>query len=380
MPKSIVTRMATCRQTGKPLPPNLYSDNKGRPNTYRYRREDGTWKVLRLPYARAVAAAKRANAQRGAVEGSLAGWVSEYRRWQIGHDPRLEKKRGWKERQRQLEKFAEQWDHINPRLLTVGTLSDWWDDLTYDQQHNRRSHFSGFFQWALGKGVVRQNPFSARDDVARLKEKAKPDKQRPALDWEAFWLIHEQAEAHIQIAMLISLATAMRAGDVVALRWDDIEDGYLRKTINKSVNQRGATAAAHLMWSLSEHPLLKRAIDEARARMVAKGWRSPYIVTRPRSRAKSLGRGLTDRHQCRTEHLSRGFKEARDKAEQWPADGPTFHEIRGLAISLLLNSGRDIAAVQRLAAHTSAAQTSAYAAGQAPHFMDMAGMVVDVAG
>jgi len=376
MSQSIVTRMATCRHTSKPLPPNLYSDNKGRPNTYRYRREDGTWKVLRLPYARAVAAAKRANAQRSAPEGSLSGWVSEYRRWQLDRDPAQEHKRGWRDRHQQLEAFAKHWGHLRPAQLTVATLSGWWDDLTYDQQHNRRSYFSGFFQWCLGKGVVRTNPFSHRDDVPHLIEKRKPAKQRAALSTEGFQAIYAEAEPHIQIAMMISLLTAMRVGDVVGLRWDDVQGNQLRRTISKSINQRGATAAAHLAWDLSEHQQLKQVIDRARE-LSLQHRRCPYIVSRPRSRSKTLAAGLSHRHQCKPEHISRGFKAARDATQLWAEDGPTFHEIRGLAITLLINSGRDLAAVQRLAAHTDPSITSGYTAGQAPHYMSMTGMVVD---
>jgi len=371
-----LSRMAYCKHTGKPLPHNLYNDPKGRPGVYRYRKPDGSFRLVRLPYAKAVEAARAANARRIAPEGSLPYWVAQYRQWCVDREPPIESRRGWSERQKQLEAWADDWQHVQPIALTVPTLADWWDALTYDQQHNRRAHFSAFCQWCMGKGVMHCNPFSARDDVARLMEKRKPMKQRGALSLEGFRAIHEAAPAHIQIAMRISLSTAMRAGDVVALRWDCIQDGYLCKTIAKSVGQRGATAAAHLKWWLDEHEALKQAIDEARE-LSMKHRRCPYIVSRPRAREKALGAGLTHSHQCRVEHLSRGFARARDAAG---IDGPSFHEVRGLAISLLLQQGQDIAAVQRLAAHTDASITSAYTAGQAPHYMDMAGLVVKWSG
>lgn len=378
MTRRNIRPMAVCKHTGKPLPPNLYNDPKGREGVYRYRRPDGSYKTVRLPYARAVEAARQANAKREAPEGTLVYWVEQYRQWQIDRDPRIDGKRGWRDRQRQLERFAQEWKHANPRHLTVSSLSEWWDSLTYDQQHNRRSHFSGFFVWAMGKGVTTCNPFSHRDDVAHLVEKKKPAKQRQALTLDDFWAIHEQAEPHIQIAMMISLTTTMREGDVVGLRFDDIEDGYLCRTIAKSVGQRGASAAAHLKWSLAEHAGLKESVDQARE-LSMRHRRCPYIVSRPRRRASDrLAQGHTHTHQCGPEHISRGFKKARDATGRWPENGPTFHEIRGLAISLLLQQGHDMAAVQRLAAHTDPAITSAYTAGQAPHYLDMAGLVVSV--
>jgi len=134
-----------------------------------------------LPYARAVEAARKANAKYNAPDGTCLYWVTQFRQWQIDNDPTLESKAGWRDRHKQLENFAEYWAHVAPVQLTVGTLESWWDSLTYDQQHNRRSYFSQFFQWGMRKGIVRSNPFTTRDDAVRLVEKKKPPKQRPAL-------------------------------------------------------------------------------------------------------------------------------------------------------------------------------------------------------
>jgi integrase len=376
MNRNTLGGMAYCKHTGKPLPTNLYNDPKGRPGVYRYRRPDGSYKTVRLPYAKAVDAARSANARREAPEGTLVFWVEQYSQWALDQDPARDGKTGWRDRQRQLENFAKEWNHLRPSQMTVPTLSSWWDALTYDQQHNRRSHFSAFFIWALGKGVVKENPFSFRDDVARLIEKKKPMKQRLALSLEEFWLIYEDAAPFVQVAMLVSLTTTMRIGDVVELRFDDVVNGQLCRTIKKSVGQRGATAAAHLSWSLTEHEELKRAIGIGRE-LSMKHRRCPYIVSRPKIRDVASGR-LKHMNQCLPDHVSKGFTKARKAAGvQIDAAKPaSFHEIRGLAISLLLNDGKDMAAVQRLAAHTDPSTTSAYTAGQAPHYMEMRGLVV----
>lgn len=376
MNNSKLRAMAYCKHTGKPLPANLYNDSKGRRDVYRYRQEDGRYTLVHLPYARAVAAAKRANRQRNAPDGSTSYWVYQFKQHQLNQDPSLNDKRGWRDRHRQLERFADEWDHLRPIQLTVSTLDDWWSNLSYDQQHNRQAYFSRFFQWCMKRGVVRSNPFTKRDDVPRLEQRRKPEKQRSALSLDDYHQIYEEAPEWLRVAMAISLHTTMRAGDVVALRFDKITDGLLQTTIQKSLNQRGASAAAHLEWSLFEHVGLKAAIDAGRE-LSMRHRRCPYIVSRPRLRATKPVTGHTHTHQCNTGHVSREFADARDRAG---VEGPTFHEIRGLAISLLLNQGFDIAAVQRLAAHTDATTTSAYTAGQAPHYLNMKGLVVPVTG
>lgn len=371
--RSTLAGMAYCKHTGKPLPKNLYSDPKGRAGIYRYRHPDGRMTTVRLPYKRAVEAARKANKKYSAPDGSITYWVTQFRQWQIDSEPSLENKAGWRNRHKQLEGFADYWSHLSPVQLTVGTLESWWDDLTYDQQHNRRSYFSQFFQWAMRKGIVKSNPFTTRDDVVRLVEKRKPPKQRPALSLDQFHQIHEEAPDWLKVAMQISLRTTMRVGDIARLRFDSIEDGYLCTTISKSVNQRGASAAAHLKWGLSEHEGLKAAVDLARE-VSLRHRRCPYLVSRPRvQRHQKPVQGHTHPHQCTPNHISRAFADARTKAG---IEGPTFHEIRGLAISLLLNDEKDMAAVQRLAAHTDPKITSAYTAGQAPHYLDMRGLVV----
>jgi len=363
-----------CPATGQPLPDNLYADPRKRPGIYRYRRPDGTYKQVRATYAVAVRMAEEANAARNAPERSLIAWVEAWICECEADEPALRSRRAWVERSSLLRGFARSFANIPPSRLSVAALAPWWSGLTYDQQHGRRDMFSKFFVWLMGRGVARSNPFTRRDDVPALQMKRKPAKQRRALDIETFWQIHDQAQDWLQCAMVISLSTAMRAGDIESLRWDQVRDGYLHCTIRKSVAQRGVSAAAHLKWSLEEHQSLGAAINRARELSLVHR-RCPFIISkRPQRTRKAAGRVHT--HQIARGDLSRAFKNAREKAGILDADAPTFHEIRGLAIQRLLASGIDIAAVQRFAAHTDATTTSAYTAGHAPEYVDLSGMVV----
>lgn len=371
----------TCKQTGGALPPNLCNDNKGRAGVYRYKRPDGTFKTIRAPYAQACALAVKANklrAESTAPSGTLRFWVDRFILWSEAQNPALAGKNGWRNRRQALLKFSDDWQHVPIAKHGVHTFAEWWHGLSYDQQHNRRSLFSQFYQWAMSQGATRVNPFNKSDTEAHLIEKKKPAKQRLPLEIGDFWRVHAVAPAHVRTAMLISLTTTMRAGDVVALRFDDIVDGYLRRTISKSVGQRGQMAASHLKWQLEQHPTLREAINAAREESL-KHMRCPYIVSRPVV-TRRLRDGLTHPNQCAVEHISKGFSAAVQAAGLFSVlpkgrTPPTFHEVRGLAIERLLAAGVDIRNVQTLAAHTDPSITSAYAAGHTPNYLD-AGVVM----
>jgi hypothetical protein len=366
--------MRTCRHTGGPLPPNLYNDNRGRPDRYRYRTPSGSMVAVELPYAEAVALAEKANAERSSIptnRRSVAYWQREFVEYMESQNPELRHKRGWRDRVRYLETFAADFAAVTPERLDVAFLSAWWDAMTFDQQHNRRPVLSKFFVYMMGQGVARCNPFTNRDDVARLLPKAKPRKSRLPLHERDFWRVHELAPEWLQDAMIISLATTLRRADVCALRFDAVVDGELRVTIGKSVGQRGFARASHLAWRLEEHELLRDAINRARERSLRLR-RCPYVVATKPARLRTRA-GSDHPYRVPNEALSRAFAAARDASGIWeelPAGRtpPTFHEIRGLAIERLLASGADLRRVQRLAAHTDESVTSGYAANHAPEF------------
>ena len=374
---------AICKFTGLPLPANLINDSRGRPNIYRYRKPCGKLEQIEGTYAEVVELANLANTKRGTSTQSSASigfWVARYIEWMEGQNKDIKHKRGWNDRKASLNKFARE-QRIPLRQVSIEELSTWWDALTYDQQHNRRSNYSQFFQWSMSKGVAKSNPFNKSDAVAHLIEKKKPSKRRlPIVSMAEFNAIYEHAAPEIQIAMMISLTTTMRAGDIVELTFENsISNSQLQKTINKSSNQRGAMAAAHLSWSLAVHIKLAQTIKIARE-LSLKNRRCPYIVSKRPQRLR-LRKGCAHSHQCISKDLSRGFTAAAEACGLWgdiPGDrtAPTFHEVRGFAIDRLLKAGVDIKQVQKLAAHTDESVTSAYTANHDPVYLDM-GIVVD---
>lgn len=367
--------MKYCAHTGGELPANLYNDNRGRPGIYRYRTPSGAFQRIEGGYKRAVELARRANEQRHTVPAarhSLAYWIREFVEFSQTNDPGLEDRTSWRQRLGYLRDFGERFDRIPTPAITVGELSAWWHSLKYDQQHNRRAVFSRLFVYMLGHGVATCNPFTSSDHEARLIDKPKPKKSRLPLHLPEFWAIYEHAEQSIRDAMVLSLLTTLRRGDIVRLRFDDIVDGCLQVTIGKSVGQRGFARASHLRWNLDEHEALRATIAAARERSLQLR-RCPFIVAHKPARVRERA-GAAHPYETTLEHLSRGFAAARDASGlfailQPGRQPPSFHEIRGLAIERMIAAGADVREVQHLAAHTDERITSGYAANHAPEFI-----------
>lgn len=141
---------------------------------------------------------------------------------------------------------------------------------------------------------------------------------------EGYQAIRKHAEPWLRNAMDLGLHTLLRAGDLAALRFEDIRDGYLyvipRKTETTSYHRLKLQIAGDLGI------VIERCRD---------GMASPYLVHR-------LPRGLPTRKkwakereyytQLLTEQISRAFERARSKTPQFKGveNPPTFHEIRSL--------------------------------------------------
>lgn len=381
---------------GRPLPENCYEDPRNddyraadKPERFRYRTEAGKNRLITdtdgtiAGYDLAIQIAQTANAMRGKSargakpQATIIWWVEQYILWREAQDPKLATKRAWRDRCNELRKFAGRFAHIRIGDLALTDLEPWWDELTYDAQHNRHSAFSKFFQWCLSKGAVRHNYFTTSDNAARLFKKPKPDIKRLSLELPAFWTIYHKAGemenlGHVQVAMAISLCTTMREGDIAELVFDEhIAGTILRKSIRKSENQRGAVGAAHLEWDLTKHALMRQAVQKARELSLLH-CRCTHLLSRDPERRR-LGKTKTHTHQVTGNALSKHFAEVRDATELFvklPSGRtpPTFHSIRGLSNKLFKDAGYSVTERQELMAHTDPSVTEAYTANHEPTF------------
>ena len=242
----------------------------------------------------------------------------------------------------------------------MDALRVWWDEQSYHQQKLRRAEFLKLFNWLMGKHLVPKldfNPFTNSDDVPRLLSKSKPEKKRKPCNQLTFNMIYKNAGKAgfecLQIAMDISRYTTLREGDICSMRWDkQIVDGCLRVVVMKSLGQKGESRATRLSWSLKDHPELKRYIDRARELSLINK-RCPFIISHtPKRRAWNEEK----EHLCqvRENRLIRMFKECRGES------GTTFHEVRGLAATLLKSAGNTNKQIKEIMAHESISTTLDY--------------------
>lgn len=364
----------------------LHRDPKGRPGYWRYQRPDGSWKTFQADTAAdANALAAEANsardrlpaaAQRGGPDRvSIAYHVEKFIARRERMDPGLPDKEHWRNRRGALRGFAATFAHTPIHRLTRAQILAWWESLTYHQQGLRQSELRRFFNEMMGEGLTPQldyNPFTLADDRPRLYRAAVPAVARKRLSIEAFWRIYHTAGeldmVGLQVAMGISLLTAMRRADVCALRFDQhLQGNLLRQIIGKSAAQRGDLHAARLEWDLSAHAALGALIKRARE-LSLKHFRCPFVVS---FRPKKKRAGVTKDHKCQVtpDMLDKMFAAARDRTGLFAAlpagrTAPTFHEIRALSSALFGRAGYAVTQVQALMAHTDESVTRLYQSGQ----------------
>ena len=286
-------------------------------------------------------------------------YINQYQQYRERLDPKLTLLESWYNRKTAMNKFARD-NFKNIKSIDMDALRDWWDDQSYHQQKLRRAEFLKLFNWLMGKHLVPKldfNPFTNSDDVPRLLSKSKPEKKRKLCNQITFDMIYKNAGKAgyecLQIAMRISRYTTLREGDICAMRWDkQIVDGCLRVVVLKSLGQKGESRATRLSWSLKDHPELKQYIDRARELSLINK-RCPFVISHtPEKRVWNENK----EHFCQVtnDRLSRMFHECRGDS------GTTFHEVRGLAATLLKTAGNTKEQIKEVMAHESLSTTLDY--------------------
>lgn len=364
---------------GVQLEDNLYPDNKGRKGHFRYLRPDNTFKYFQADTIhRANEAAKKANSQRDSYvpiemqreDLTLIGiYAEDFITHRELHSPDLKSARSWDNRKYTLRKFAREFT-MSPSKLTRQHIEEWWHGLTYNNQKLRHAEFRRFFNYMMGRNVctkLKYNPFTTADDRPRLYLRSKPARSRIRLDLTGFWKIYHAASKlnypGLQIAMGLSLLTFMREGDILSLRFEHIDEDFLKKTINKSAAQKGHVNATRLQWNMDQYKPLRQLINRARE-LSLKNQRCPYVISHmPKQRRK----GKTKDHIAKVtpKRLQEMFAEARDATNIWAEIGkdqtaPTFHEVRSLADALAASNKFNTKLIQEAMAHSNEAMTLMY--------------------
>lgn len=364
---------------GVVLADNLYSTN--RPNYYRYKRPDNTWKYFSATALEANKLADIANANRANYVPSikknatparnlLSYWIEQFIEHREHTTPKLLLKNSWRNRRYHLKALGESFSTVTVGQITRSMLEKWWLDLTHHQQKARHAEFRRLFNWLMGSGICAQleyNPFTTSDSHPRFYLSGANDKSRMRLALNDFWLIYDMAAEEypaLQIAMGISLTTFMREEDICTLKIDsNLRDNLLERVIGKSLEQRGSAKAARLSWNQTNYQLLRQLISRG-LELALKNQACPYIISHmPKQRRK----GKTKTHICQVtpRRLIEMFTDCRIKAgvhlklpeNRTPA---TFHEIRSLASKIALDAGYKLNLVQHAMAHGDPSTTQSY--------------------
>lgn len=206
------------------------------------------------------------------------------------------------------------------------------------------------------------------EDIKILTGYSRAKEQRQPLTEIAYRKIYNHAETMgyeaLQIAMAISQYTALRESDVCALRFDrHIKDDEMRVIVSKSDAQKGTARATRLFWNLEKHPKLKKIINRARE-LAMQNNACPYIVShRPERRVWNQDK----EHLCQVmpDRLSRMFAEVRDACG---ISNTSFHEVRGLSITLMRKKGYTVDQIKNTAGHEHINTTKGYMdADNLPH-------------
>ncbi|HBA33312.1 MAG TPA: integrase, partial [Gammaproteobacteria bacterium] len=182
----------------------------------------------------------------------------------------------------------------------------------------------------------------------RKQEKKKRQRMTP----EQYKVLYAAAPPYMKTAMMISLITLQGRAEVTRMRYDDIEDGYL-KVIRQKVEQH-----EHARLRIKVEPELAETISRSRDGIV-----SPYIVHRRPARVKP-NKETDHWSQIAPNEFTKKFRELRDSLpifQDIPKDErPTFHEIRALGSWLYEQAGFETDYVRALMAHSDEKMTRYY--------------------
>lgn len=256
-----------------------------------------------------------------------------------------------------------------PDNATEQHLADYWHTFKPSAQRNNRYIFASFVSWLIiGKHTtITANVFNPHSD-AWAGYQVKPEKQRMRLTLEQYKAIEKQARPFLVNAMRLSIATGFRRGDILSITFDHIQNGILRKTLNKSEAQLGSVRAVHKQITLAKHKPILAIVNACRVTRHATrdGKPAVHLIHDP----ELLDNGKADKAHYSSitpEYLSRAFQQARDATGLFddvaPAERPTFHEIRSLHVHIRLSAGEALEAIQGDLGHHTIEMTEHYAAG-----------------
>lgn len=341
----------------------VFKDPRGRP---------GKWRVRNNGKDRIVTADTAENAL---VVASRIDWEPESdNKWlelvDIHIERRHEHMKGrpkWTQYRYQLRKFAREFITLcTPDNVEMGHFLTAWDLLTRHQQDNLKPELNRFVKWAMLSGAIKLHA----NPIDLLDKKPVPSKKRDRLTLDVFQKVLTVAKARgfdgLVGACKLGLITCLRRGDLADLTWEDVVDGELQVTVNKSEAVRGSIKAARLKWKLSNHPDLVQVLKELKT-VAMMNRDCPYIL----SHFTVNQRGKTHPCQMTGDMITKQFTECVRIVLPDSDNYPTFHEVRSLAAALLEKQGVSDDKIKTIMAHTDVDTTYLYLRGHERRFTEV---------
>lgn len=343
----------------KNLPENLYISGPNR-SGYRYKHpQTGKMHGMGIDKIKAITAAKKLNAilikPADLVktvlhdnEESISACATRYRKERQSSEDmapatiRLENYR--------LNAITKELGHYLANELTVKMCADWLDSFQGNAYTKHRGTLIKVFRFAVSKGLMNENLAEKTLTSPRSSEK----KIRQVLSKPQYDLIYDKAPDWLKIAMTLALITLQRRGDIVRMKYSDLDEGILM-VIQAKTEKHGYRA----FLRIKPGDALLDVIKESRSIRPL----CPFIIHRlPKRRVPFQGQ---EHHaQITGEYLGKEFKKIRDSIQEiknMPStQRPTFHEIRALGGAQYLEQGFSKEYVNLLMGHTSQKMTDEY--------------------
>jgi integrase len=238
--------------------------------------------------------------------------------------------------------------------ITVLDISSYLDDIEENNgagmARNMRSRLSIIFEYAEVKGHIElgKNPVTPTHAPTY-----KPTRERLTL--EQFIMMRDAArsgtKAHLADAMDLALVTGQRIGDICAVQFSEVKDGFIH------FDQEKMQGATKLKLDVN---IRLSAVDLSIADVIKKcrnSFVSAFLIHQTKTRGGArIGDGVS------ADRLGETFAELRDELGIVPSEGKTpttFHEIRSLSERLYRKEyGAEFA--QAMLGHKSANTTAVY--------------------
>lgn len=359
------------------LPPYLYARRDRRTGTvyYSYRAADGHEHGLGTNREAAIEQAIEANRQRlrpkraPLVERITAGSTLLMSAWIDTYAQRLEQRFEAGELRRAtltdtvqlLRRTSAVMGHLPLATISTRDVADWMRWFT-DQGKARmaqrvRSTLRECLREAIADGLISANPV----DPTRAP-RARVQRNRLTLDqFRAIYAAAAELDPWVQRMMELAIVTGQRRHDLGAMRFSDLQDGYLQVVQSKTGARLRLDLSLRLDvlgWSLAD--VIRRCRDAVV---------SPWLLHYARAHVSSK-RGA----RVAIQTMSNVFARARAASGlTWSGPPPSLHEIRSLSARLYAEQGG--VNVQSLLGHKNATMTAIYRDTRGTEWIDVAAMV-----